>query len=254
MHNNPELSPVDSFSSPPAFQELALGSEYFVATPSSTSSLDRAAPAVDAQHAAVHALISPIFDTELTIPPFRNYGNPQPYRPHPTVNHLLSSEPHHVRLSDPSSSRLPNPLDQYVLNALIHSQHVPVTSFTPLSGSSSGINPNYGSPPHQPIQPIPSSSSQYLSTHQSTDLGDLTLSQQIEFDTICTDYLTMLSPPPHMDSINETEATSPSLRTSTPPEDEAAAKAIMEVLGGILSSPFQRHSNLSCLKPLPVTK
>ena len=204
-----------------------------MATPSSTSSLDRAAPAVDAQHAAIQALISPSLDTELTIPPFRSCGNPQPYLSHTTVNHLLSSDQHHVRLSDPSS-RLPNPLDQYDLNALILSQHVPVTSLASLSGPVSGTNPNYGSTPHRPIQRIPSSSSQYLSTYQPTDVGDITLSQQIEFDAICSDYLTMLSPPTHMDSANKAEATTPSLRTSTPPpEDEAAAKAIMEVLEGI---------------------
>ena len=232
MHNI-EASPVDSFSSPSIFQEPALGSEHFVATPSSTSSLDHTAPAVDAQHAALQALISPILDTELTMPPFRNCGNPQPYFPYPPVNHLLSDR-HHVHLSGSPSSRLPRLLDQHDFNNLIPSQYVPVTPFTSLSGSASGTNPSYGSPLHQQIQQIPSASSQYLSAHQPTDFDNLTISQQIEFDTICSDYLTMLSSPTRMDSTNKAEAISPAPSTvSLPPEDKAAAKAILEVLEGM---------------------
>jgi len=233
MHNV-EFSPVDSFSSPSLFQEPGLGSEHFVATPSSTSSLDRAAPAVDAQHAALQALISPILGTELTNPSFRNFGNPQPYFPHPLVNHSSPSDQHHVHLSGSPSSCPPRFLDQHDFNTLIPSQYVPVTPLTSLSGSASGTNPSYGSPLHQSIQQIPSVSSQYLSTHQSTDLGNLTISQQIEFDTICSDYLTMLSSPTRMDSTNKAEAISPaSSAVSLPPGDKAAAKAILEVLEGM---------------------
>jgi hypothetical protein len=132
MHNV-ELSPVDSFSSPSVFQEPALGSEHFVATPSSASSLDRTAPAVDAQHAALQALISPVLDTELTIPSFRNCGNPQPYFPHPPANYSSPSDRHHVHLSDSPSSRLPRLLDQHDFNTLIPTQYVPVTPLTSLS-------------------------------------------------------------------------------------------------------------------------
>ena len=234
MHNI-ELSPLDSFSSPSVFQESVLGAENFVATPSSASSLDHIAPAVDAQHAALQALISPVLGTELTIlPSFRNCGNSQSYLPHTLADYSSSLHRHNVRLSDSPSSRLPRFLDQYDLNTLTPTHYVPVIPFTSfLSGSASGTNPSYGSPP-QSIQPIPSSSSQYLSTHQPTDLGDLSTSQQIEFDTICSDYLTMLSSPTRTDSTNKAEATSPALRASSPPEDEAAAKAILEVLEGTI--------------------
>lgn len=236
MHNV-ELSPLDSFSSSFVLQEHALGSEHFVVTPSSTSSLDYTAPAVDAQHAAIQALI----DTELTTPPFRNCGNPQPYFPYTTVNHS-SSDRHHVRLSD-SSSRLSKLLDQHDFNTLIPTQYVSVIPLTSLSGSTSGTNPSYGSPLHRPTQRIPSSSSQYLSTHQPTDLGDLTISQQIEFDTICSDYLTMLSPQTRTDSTNKAEVISPALSAaSLPPEDEAAAKAILEVLEGMFSLTLSKAS------------
>ena len=235
MHNT-ELSPLDSFSSPSGFQESALGSEHFVATPSSASSLDYTAPAVDAQHAALQALMSPVLGTELTIPSsFRNCGNPQSYFSHPSANYPSSSDRQHVRLSDSSSSHLPSLLDQHDFGTLIPSHYVPVTPLSSLlSGSTSGTNPRYGSSPHQPIQPIPSSSNQYLSTHQPTDIGDLSISQQIEFDTICSDYLTMLSSPTCMNSTRKAEATSPALSTSSPPEDEAAAKAILEVLEGMV--------------------
>ena len=231
MHNV-ELSPLDSFTSSSVFPEPAPGSGDFVATPSSASSLDHTAPAVDAQHAALQALLSSVPDTELIIPSFRNSGNLQPCFPHTSTNHSPPSHRHHVRLSD-SSSRLSGLLDQHDLNTLISIHHASVTPFTSLlSGSASGTNPSYGSP-LQPIQPIPSLSSQYLSTHQPTDLGDLCISQQIEFDTICSDYLTMLSSPTHMDSKNEADTASPALRAaSPPPEDEAAAKAILEVLEG----------------------
>ena len=229
MHNV-ELSPIGSFSSQSLFQEPAVGSEYFVATPSSTSSLDHTAPAVDAQHAALQALMSPVLDTELTIPSFRNFGDPRPYFPHPPVNHSPPSYRHHVRLSDPSS-RLSRPLDQHDLNTLIPTQYVPVIPFPFLSGSASCTNPSHGTS-SQSIQQIPSSTSQYLSTHQPTELGDLSISQQIEFDTICSDYLTMLSPT-RMDSTNKAEVISPVLGTDSPPKDEAAAKAILEVLEGM---------------------
>ena len=231
---NDELSPVDSFSSLSLFQESALGSEHFVATPSSTSSLDRTAPAVDVQHAALQALTSPIFDNELTVPSFRSRGNLQPYFPHPPVNDLSPLGRHHVHLIGSPFSRIPRLLDQHDFNTSIPNQYVPVTPLTPLSGSASGTNPSYGLPLYQPTQQIPSVSNQYLSTHQSTDLGDLTISQQIEFDTICSDYLTMLSSPTRMDSTNEAEAISPApSAVSLPPEDKAAAKAILEVLEGI---------------------
>jgi hypothetical protein len=231
MHNV-ELSPLDSFSSSSVFQEPTIGSEYFAATPSSASSLDHTAPAADAQHAALQALISSVPDTELTIPLFRNSGNFQPYFPLTSANHSPSSHRQYVRLSDPSSSRLPRLLDQHDFNPLIPTHYASVTSLTSLlSGSASGTNPSYGSPPHQPIQPIPSSSSQYLSTHQQTDLGDLSISQQIEFETICSDYLTMLSSPTNMDSATKAETISPTPRAaSPPPEDKAAAKAILEAL------------------------
>jgi hypothetical protein len=229
MHNV-ELSPLDSFSSPSAFQESALGSENFVVTPSSVSSLDHIAPAADAQHAALQALMSPILDPELTNPSFRNFGEPQPYFPH--LFNRSSPHRHHVRLSD-SSSRLPNPLDQYDFNTIIPSHHVPVTPLASiLSGFASGTNPSYGSPLHRSTQPIPPTSSQYLSTHQPTDLGDLSISQQIEFDTICSDYLTMLSPTTHMDSTTKAETIGPVSGDASPPGDEAAAKAILEVLEG----------------------
>ena len=231
MHNN-ELSPLDSFSSPSAFQESALGSENFVVTPSSASSLDHTAPAVDAQHAALQALMSPVMATELIMPPsFRNCGNPQSYFPHPPANYPSSSD-RYVRLNDSSSSRPPRLLDQHDLLPLIPSNYVSVNPLTSLlSGPASGTNPNYGSPPHQSIQPIPSSSNQYLSTHQPTDIGDLSISQQIEFDTICSDYLTMLSSP---NSTRKAEATSPALGATSPLEDEAAAKAILKVLEGMV--------------------
>ena len=245
---NDELSPVDSFSSLSLFQESALGSEHFVATPSSTSSLDRTAPAVDVQHAALQALTSPIFDTELTVPSFRSRGNLQPYFPHPPVNDLSPLGRHHVHLIGSPSSRIPRLLDQHDFSTSIPNQYVPVTPLTPLSGSASGTNPNYGSSPHQPVQPILSSSSQYLSTRQSTDLDDLSISQQIEFDTICSDYLTMLSSPTNMDSTTKAEAISPTPRAaSPPPEDEAAAKVILQVLEGMAGT-FFRSSFLS--KPL----
>ena len=238
---NVELSPVDSFSSLSLFQESALGSEHFVATPSSTSSLDRTAPAVDVQHAALQALISSSFDTELTVPSFRSRGNLQPYFPHPSVNHLSPSDRHHVHLSGSPPSHIPRLLDQHDFNASIPNQYVPVIPLTSLSGSASGTNPSYGSPLYQSTQQIPSASNKYLSTHQSTDLGDLTISQQIEFDTICSDYLTMLSPT-RMDSTNEAEAISPApSAVSLPPEDKAAAKAIMEVLEGIFVSVLSKH-------------
>ena len=140
----------------------------------------------------------------LTIPSFRNFGDPQPYFPHPPVNHSPPSYRHHVRLSDPPS-RLSRPLDQHDLNTLIPTQYVPVIPFPFLSGSASCTNPSRTNPSHgtpsQSIQQIPSSTSQYLSTHQPTELGDLSISQQIEFDAICSDYLTMLSPT-RMDSTN----------------------------------------------------
>ena len=234
MHNV-ELSPLDSFSSSSVFQEPTAGSEYFVATPSSASSLDHIA-AVDAQRAALQALISPVPDTELTTPSFRNSGNLQPYFPHTSTNHSPPSHRHYVRLSDPSSSRLFRLFDQHGF-PLIPTQHVPLTrpnSF--LSGSASGTNPSYGSPPHQPIPPIPSSSNQYLSTHQSTDLGDLSASQQIEFETICSDYLTMLSSPTNMDSTTKAESVSPPPRAaSLPLEDEAAARAILQAFEGTVA-------------------
>jgi len=241
MHNN-ELSPLDSFSSPSGFQEFALGSENFVATPSSASSLDHTAPAVGAQHAALQALMSPVQATELTIPPsFRNCGSPQSYFPYPPVNYPSSSDRQHVRLSDSSPSRPPRLLDQHDLNNLISAHYVPVNPLSSLlSGSASGTNPRYGSPPHQSTQPIPSSSNQYLSTHQPIDIGDLSISQQIEFDTICSDYLTMISSPTCMDSTRKAEATSPALSATTPPEDEAAAKAILEVLEGMVISSLSR--------------
>ena len=44
----------------------------------------------------------------------------------------------------------------------------------------------------------------------------------------------MLSSPTRTDSTNKAEATSPALRASSPPEDEAAAKAILEVLEGMI--------------------
>ena len=233
MHNI-ELSPLDSFSSPSIFQESAFGSENFVATPSSASSLDHTAPAVDAQHAALRAFVSPVMATELTIPPsFRNCGNPQSHFPHTSANYSPSHR-EYVRLSDSPSSRPPRLLDQHDLSNLNPSHYVPVNPLASLlSGSASGTNPSYGSPPHQPIQPIPPFSNQYLSKHHPTDIGDLSVSQQIEFDTICSDYLTMLSSPTRMDSTRKAEATSPALGAVSPPEDEAAAKAILEVIEGM---------------------
>jgi hypothetical protein len=232
MHNV-ELSPLDSFSSSSVFQELTPGSEYFVATPSSASSLDHTASAVDAQRAALQALVSSVPDTELTIPSFRNSGNLQPYFPHTSANHSPPTHRHYVHLSDPSSSRLSKLLDQHDFT-LIPTHYASVNPLNSLlSGSASGINPSYGSFPHQPIRPIPISSSQYLSTHQSTDLGDLSISQQIEFETICSDYLTMLSSPTNMDPTTKAETVSP--RAVSPPlEDEAAAKAILQVLEGMV--------------------
>ena len=233
MHNI-ELSPLGSFSSPSVFQESALGSEHFVATPSSASSLDHIAPAVDAQHAALQALISPVLATELTVPSsFRNCADLQSHFSLAPTNYSSSLHRHNVRLSDSPSSHIPNLLDQHDFT-LTTTHHVPVIPFTSFSGSASGTNPNYGSPSHQSIQPIPSSSSQYLSTHQPTDLGDLSISQQIEFDAICSDYLTMLSSPNRMDSTSKAEAASPALGAASPPEDEAAAKAILKVLEGMV--------------------
>lgn len=232
MHNV-EISPVDSFSSLSLFREPTVGPEHFVDTPSSVSSLDRAVPTVDVQHAALQALLSPVLDAELTIP-FRNCGNPQPYFPYTPTNHSSSLHQHHVHLSDSLSSHLPSLLNQHDLNALNPIQHVPVTPLTFLSGSASSTNPSYGSPLHQSIQQIPSSSSQYLSTHQPADLGDLSISQQIDFDTICSDYLTMVSSPTRMDSPTKGELISPAVSAGSPPsEDEAAAKAILEVIEGV---------------------
>jgi len=241
MHNV-ELSPVDSLSSLSIFREPPIGSEHFADTPCSASSLDRAVSTVDAQHAALQALLSPVLDAELTIPPFRNCGNPQPYSLHAPANHPPSLHPHNVRLSDSFSSRLSSLLDQHDFDTLIPTHHVPVTPLTSLSGSATNTNSSYG-PPLHPIQQIPSSSSQYLSTHQPIDLNDLSISQQIEFDTICSDYLTMLSSPTCMDPPSKGEATSPAVSAaSPPPEDEAAAKAILEVLEGtfgyVLSKSF----------------
>lgn len=247
MHNV-ELSPLDSFSSSSAFQEPIFGSEHFVATPSSASSLDHTASAVDAQHVVLQALISSVPDAELTIPSFRNSGNLQPYFLHTSANHSPSSHRHHVRLSDPSS-RPPRSLDQHDFNTLIPTHYASVNPFTYLlSGSASGINPSYGSSPHQPSKPIPSSPSQYLSTHPSTDLGDLSISQQIEFETVRSDYLTMLSSPTNMDSTTKVEAISPTPRAASPPsEDEAATKAILQVLEGmvdiVLQSSFPANSS-----------
>lgn len=249
MHNV-ELSPLDSSSSSSVFQEPIIGSEHFVATPSSASSLDHIAPAVDAQHAALQALISSVPDTELTIPSFRNSGNLQPYFPHTSANHSPSSHRHYVRLSDPSSSHLPRLLDQNDFNTLIPSHYATVTPLTYLlSGSASGTNPSYGSSLHQQIQPIPSSPIQYLSTHQSTDLGDLSISQQIEFETVCSDYLTMLSST-NMDSTSKAENTSPAPRATSPPEDDAAAKAILEVLEGTVDTLLPRYFPI---KPPPAS-
>ena len=237
MHNV-ELSPLDSFSSSSVFPEPTVGSEYFVATPSSASSLDHTVPAVDAQHAALQALISSVPDAELTISSFRNSGNLQPYFLRLSANHSSEPRRHYVRLSDPSSSRPPRQLDQHDFNPLISTHYASVIPPNYLlSGSASGTNPNYGSPPHQPIQPIPSSSSQYLSIHHSADLLDLSDSQQIEFETVCSDYLTMLSSPTDMDSTSKAEAISPAPRTtSPPPEDAAAAQAILQVLEGIVGT------------------
>lgn len=235
MHNV-ELSPLDSFSSSSVFQGPTVGSEYFVATPSSASSLDHTAPAVDAQRAALQALVSSVLDTELTIPSFRNSGNLQPYFPHTSAHHLPPSHRHNVRLSD-LSSHLPRLLDQHDFNALTPTHYASVTPFTTLlSGSASGTNPSYGSSPHQPTQPIPSSPSQYLSTPQTTDLGDLSISQQVEFETICSDYLTMLSSPTNMDPTTKAESISPAPRAASPSEDEAAAKAILKALEGIVAT------------------
>ena len=239
MHNV-ELSPLDSFSSSSAFQEPTVGSEHFVATPSSASSLDHTAPEVDAQHAVLQALISSVPDTELTITSFRNSGNLQPYFPHPSTNPPPPSHRHYVRLSDPSSSRLPRLLDQHDFNTLIPTHYASVTPFTSLlSGSASGSNPSYGSTPHLPTQPIPSSPNQYLSNQLSTDLGDLSVSQQIEFESICSDYLTMLSPPTNMDPKIKAGTISPRA-DSPPPEDEAAAKAILQVLEGMVDTSLWR--------------
>jgi hypothetical protein len=59
-----------------------------------------------------------------------------------------------------------------------------------------------------------------------------------------------------MDSTNKAEAISPApSAVSPPPGDEAAAKAILEVLEGMVASFFQKpFSQLNCLQPLPVTR
>lgn len=240
MHNV-ELSPLDSFPSSSFFQESPVGSEHFVATPSSASSLDHTVSTTDAHHAVLEALISSVPDTELTIPSFRNSGNFQSYFPH-TSAHNSPSHRQHVRLSG-SPSHLSSLLDQHDFNTLIPTHHVTVTSLASLlSGSASGTSSSYGPPLHQQTQPIPSSSSQYLSTHQPTNLGDLSLSQQIEFDTICSDYLNMLSPPTRMDSTNKAETVRPAIRAASPPPgDEAAAKAILEVLEGTVATALSRE-------------